>query len=208
MRSTALLCVALALSVPIWFQNARASEPEGPRATSLALRSLAVSSSWRETRSDSLPSTPDWVIEVDEYVGRDFLEYGYFLSSDFCDLPWEQIAWGQFDFHLLLNCTATSPEGIPCNVSYGNVHHLDCTQVADSCGDGCYLHILDIQGVVLLKQPTYCTDFLITTTAAVDWQPCISIPCEWWGIFEGTAYFYAKPTPADDCSWGRIKSRY
>jgi hypothetical protein len=152
----------------------------------------------------------DWVIDVYWPYMDHFCVHTWSYCPSVDDVPWEEVAWGSFEFELSRTGGFYSKGAIPCTLSYGGQTYEVHALPLGECGDlpECYDHDLTASGVHTVVSPTDNCDFEFYLTSSYCDLRCGSIDCQPVGLLTGTLYLYAETTAAARASWSTIKSRY
>ncbi len=152
--------------------------------------------------------SPDWVF----HLYRPYMDHlcwiGDYTPEDL-ELPWEDVAWGHFEFQFIREGGFSSNSPVRCTVSFGGQEVEKYTTVSE-CPDEpkCPSHGLSFEGAFIVLHPVSAQDFTVTINSADCGSACGSIGCSPAGELFGTLSLYAESTAAPRDSWSAIKSRY
>jgi hypothetical protein len=152
---------------------------------------------------------PDWVFHISQPTMDHFCWNPN--STPDVDVPWEKVAWGEFEFYFWREAGFRTPDPVPCIVSYGGQQVQVSTDPQPyECNDepGCYDHGVSVSGAFVVQAPTSAHDFTVSIATDYCNLVCSSMDCQSWGELEGTLYLYAEPTATANASWSTIKAMY
>ncbi len=152
---------------------------------------------------------PDWVFHVSQPTMSHFCDQNSLYPED-VDAPWDQVAYGIFEFDFWRQVGFLSEEPLACLLSYGGLQFPINTSPSYSCSDWpeCYTHGIDVIHSFKVLNPTSAHDFAISVTTAYCNLTCGTIDCSHWGNLTGTLYLYAYPTAITPNSFSTIKAMY
>jgi hypothetical protein len=152
-----------------------------------------------------------WVFQVDVSYQDHFCVHTWGYHPGDVDVPWEDVAYGRFEFLLQHEGGFLSPDPVPCTATYGSHEVERFTFVYEQCPDWleCYLHGLQVSGTFTVAYPTSAQDFTVYLDSEWCGDACGSYNgCEPYGNLFGTLYLYAEPTSTASTSWSTIKASY
>jgi hypothetical protein len=149
-----------------------------------------------------------WVFEFYQPYMEHFCWNGTF--TPYVDVPWEDVAYGVFEFDLWRQAGFATEDPVSCTLSYSNQQVVIWREGIWKCPDwtDCYDGSLTATRTFEVFDPVSPADFAVTLSSSYCYLACGSIECTPYGLITGTLSLYAKPTATDGASWSTVKAMY